>query len=186
MFSNLRFTGPDAARYQLGQPMYVHDREKLLGILDPVQISRDGTEVHISRFAPAPFVRGERRNFGPLMLLEVTAFLAREFMMVQMVSYSLSREIETYGDGRQVASARSALLDSMGAHGVTITPQPDSDKPGNFVVQGAWMYNERNLQALNACLKRERDLYRDLERQAMQKTSASGLRGRLRRWLRGH
>lgn len=181
-FSNLRITGPNSARYELGKPMYVYDRNAHLGTLDPVQVSRDGTEIRISRFAATQFVKSERRNFGPLVLLEVTSFLAEQFESVQSVSFSLNREIETYGDGSKVAIARSVLLEDIGAQGVTISPQPDSETPGNFVVQGVWAYNERNLEALQECLRRERDIYRDLERHAKQVTAVLGLRGRLRRW----
>jgi hypothetical protein len=185
-FSNLRITGPDAARYELGKPMYVYDRHAHLGVLDPVHVSRDGTEVHISRFAATPFVKSARRNFGPLVLVEVTSFLAEQFEAVQSVSFSLSREIETYGDGTKVATARSVLLEEIGASGVTISPQPDSETPGNFVVQGMWTYNERNLAALQDRLRLEREIYCDLERHARQVTAVLGLRGRLRRWWTGH
>lgn len=188
--SRLRLTGPDSAPYELGQPLYVYDGNAHLGTLDPVQVNRDGTEVLISRFVSSPLGRAEKRAFAPLVLLEVTAFLVERFHGVQMVSYSLSRQIQIYGDGTTVAAARSQLLQDIGADGVTISPQPDSQTPGNFVVQGVWTYNERNLEALQRCLRRQRELYAEKEQDAGQAPSAPGLMGllglpaRLRRWLK--
>ncbi|RZL86588.1 MAG: hypothetical protein EOP82_29420 [Variovorax sp.] len=58
----------------------------------------------------APIVKDEHRNFGPLVLLELTSLIAEHFHSVQTISFVLSREIETYGNGMKVASARSQLL----------------------------------------------------------------------------
>src|SRR6476660_4625279 len=52
-FERLRITGRDGGRYQLGTPMHVHDGSASLGTVDPVRVSRDGTEVHIERFLPS-------------------------------------------------------------------------------------------------------------------------------------
>jgi hypothetical protein len=182
-FESLRFTGSNGQHYRLGEPLDVHDGDNFLGTLDPVQVSRDGTEVLIERFIPSSFVKERKRNFGPLVLLEVTSFLAEQFTGVQSVSYSLSREIEMHGDGMQVASARSVLLHSIGAEAVTITPRPDSNTPGNFVVQGVWTYNERNLQALGQCLARERATYRQWDSAPPDAANGSDLRSRLRHFL---
>jgi hypothetical protein len=186
-FDRLRIAGPRGGPCALGEPMHVHDGSVELGTLDPVDVSRDGTEVLIGRFIPSPFVRARRRNFGPLVLLEVTSFIAERFQGVQVVSYSLSREIELHGDGMQVATARSALLQSMGAERVTISPQPDSGPPGNFVVQGVWTYNAQNLAALRACLELERQNYRRLaaNEDKLDAAPTDGLGQRLRRWLGG-
>ena len=105
-FERLRITGPDGDRYELGDPMHVHDGSVHLGTLDPVRVSRDGTEVRIERFLPSLFVKEQKRNFGPLVLLEVTTFLAEQFDGIQTISYALTREIEMHGDGMKVASAR--------------------------------------------------------------------------------
>ncbi|MDM0078390.1 hypothetical protein QTH90_28565 [Variovorax sp. J2P1-59] len=182
-FESLRITGRDGKRYELGEPMHVHDGSVHLGTVDPVRVSRDGTEVHIERFLPSRFVKEKKRNFGPLVLLEVTAYLAEHFHGIQTVSYSLSREIEMHGDGMKVASARSALLQDIGAEGVTITPRPDHETPGNFVVEGVWAYNERNLASLGECLAREREIYRQWEAPASHATAIPALRDRLRQLL---
>jgi len=182
-FERLRITGRDGERYELGAPMQVHDGSVHLGTVDPVRVSRDGTEVHIERFVPSRFVKERNRNFGPLVLVEVTAYLAEQFDGVQTVSYSLSREIEMHGDGMKVASARSALLQDIGAEGVTITPRPDQHTPGNFVVEGVWAYNERNLASLARCLAREREIYRQWEASASHATAIPALRDRLRQLL---
>ncbi|MGJ7511681.1 hypothetical protein [Variovorax sp. GT1P44] len=182
-FERLRITGPDGERYELGEPMHVHDGSVHLGALDPVRVSRDGTEVRIERFLPSQFVKEQKRNFGPLVLLEVTTYLAEQFDGIQTISYSLTREIEMHGDGMKVASARSALLLDIGAEAVTIAPSPDLETPGNFIVQGIWAYNERNLAALHQCLEREREIYRQWEAPAPQPMAIPGLRNRLRQLL---
>ncbi|MEJ8811611.1 hypothetical protein WKW77_11085 [Variovorax ureilyticus] len=158
--------------------MEVHDRETFLGTLDPVSVSRDGTEVLIQRFIPSAFLKKEKRNFGPLVLLEVTTYLAEQFQGLQAVSYLLSREIELHGDGMQVA-----LLQAIGAEAVAISPRPDSETPGNFVVQGVWAYNERNLAALCHCLERERAIYRQWDAAVETGQSIAVLRDRLRQLL---
>jgi hypothetical protein len=181
-FERLRITGRHGKDYELGEAMEVHDGDVHLGTLDPVIVSRDGTEVFLGRFIPSQFVKDQKRNFGPLVLLETTTFLAEHFQGLQAVSYVLSREIEMHGDGMQVAGARSALLQDMGAEAVTISPMPDSEIPGNFVVRGTWAYNERNLEALGRCLEREREVYRQWDcTNTVQPIPA--LRNRLRQLL---
>lgn len=182
-FEKLRISGQEGHPYRLGEPMEVHDREIFLGTLDPVSVSRDGTEVLIQRFIPSAFLRKEKRNFGPLVLLEVTRYLAEQFQGLQAVSYLLSREIELHGDGMKVALARSALLQAIGAEAVAISPRPDSETPGNFVVQGVWAYNERNLAALCHCLERERAIYRQWDAAVETGQSIVVLRDRLRQLL---
>jgi hypothetical protein len=181
-FERLRITGRHGKHYELGEAMEVHDGDVHLGTLDPVNVSRDGTEVLVGRFIPSQFVKDQKRNFGPLVLLETTTFLAEHFQGLQAVNYVLSREIEMHGDGTQVASARSALLQAMGAEAVTISPKPDSETPGNFVVRGTWAYNERNLAALGECLQRERGIYRQWDT-ASAAPSVRALRNRLRELL---
>lgn len=183
-FEKLRITGQDGQHYRLGEPMEIHDRDIHLGTLDPITVNRDGTEVLIQRFVPAAFVKKEhKRNFGPLVLLEVTTFLAEQFPRLQAVSYLLSREIEMHGDGMNVAMARSVLLQALGAEAVTIAPHPHSTTPGDFLVQGVWTYSERNLAALSHCLERERAIYRQWDEAADASQSIHVLRDRLRQLL---
>ena len=181
-FDELRCSGPDLAPYALGEPIYVYDRIAHLGTLDPVHVTHRGTNVHITRFVATPFVKAGKRNVDPLVLLELIAFISERFDAVQTVSFSLRSEVASYEDGMKIASARSALLQRIGAHGVTISPQPDSAAPGNFVVQGVWAYNERNLAALGQCLERQREIYRDSELSAGQGPTPRSLRSRVRRW----
>ncbi len=181
--NELRFSGPDFSPYALGEPMYVYDRIAHLGTLDPVHVTHSGTNVHITRFVATQFVKTGKRNFDPLVLLEVISFISERFIAVQTVSFSLRSEVASYEDGMKIASARSALLQRIGAHSVTISPRPDSVAPGNFVVQGVWAYNEHNLAALGQCLKREREIYRDSELSAGRGTARRSLRSRLRRLL---
>lgn len=181
-FKELRISGPDAAPYVLGEPMHVYDRSIQLGTFDPVDVTRGGSNVHITRFVATSFVKTSRRNVDPLVLLEVISFISERFHTVQTVSFSLRSEVASYKDAMKIASARSALLQRIGSHRVTISPQPDSATPGNFVVQGVWAYNALNLAALGQCLKRERETYRDCQVSDPEAARRS-LRSRLRRWL---
>ena len=47
-FERLRITGRLGKDYELGEAMEVHDGDVHLGTLDPVAVSRDGTEVFLS------------------------------------------------------------------------------------------------------------------------------------------
>ncbi|SEB10018.1 hypothetical protein [Variovorax sp. YR216] len=180
-FKELRISGPDFAPYVLGEPMYVHDRSVQLGTLDPIHVTRAGTNVHIGRFIATRFLKAGKRNIDPLVLLEVISFISERFLAVQTVSFSLRSEVASYEDGLKIASARAALLQRIGTHRVTISPQPDSTTPGNFVVHGVWAYNELNLAALGQCLKLEREIYRDCE--VLAPEARRSLRSRLRRLL---
>jgi len=161
IFEKLHFVGSDRSHYALGEPMRVYDRGRFLGSLDPIEVNADGSMVHISRFLPSPSVGSERRSLGPLLLVDVTLFLAERFPSIQTVCFTLTREIEIYGDGMMVATARSELLRSIGATGVQVQPKPDSSRPGNFVVQGVWRYTENNLAALRAASATQRARYRE-------------------------
>lgn len=164
--------------------MLVHDRGRFLGSLDPIEASVDRSDVHISRFLPSPSLRSEQRNFGPLLLVEVTTFLAERFPSIQTVSFTLTREIEMYGEGMMVAAARSELLRSIGATDVHIRAQPDSNRPGNFVVRGIWSYTEHNLAALRSALATQRALYREHLSRVREEGSPIRFLCRLKRWWR--
>lgn len=159
IFEKLHLAGRDLLNYELGEPMLVHDRGRFLGSLDPVEVSPDRSEVRITRFLPAPCLGGERRKFGPLLLVEVTMFLVERFPNIQNVHYVLTREIEMDGDGMMIAAARIELLRSIGAADVHARPQADSSRPGSFVVKGVWSYTEHTLGALRSSLAIQRELY---------------------------
>jgi hypothetical protein len=182
IFEKLHIAGPNLSGYELGEPMLVLDRGRLLGSLDPVEVSPDKSEVRISRFLPAPSVRSEQRNFGPLLLVEVTMFLAERFPNIQNVHFTLTREIKMYGDGTMVAAARIDLLRNIGATDVHARPKPDSSQPGNFVVQGVWSYTEHNLGALRAALAMQRALYREHLARIPKEERPVALLRQVRRW----
>jgi hypothetical protein len=184
-FNELRIGGPGFTPFSLGEPMYVYDGELLLGTLDPVQVTHGGSNVHITRIVPTQLARTGKRTFDPLVLLETISFIAGRFPAVQTVSFSLRSEVASYEEGMKIASARSTLLQRIGTDRVTISPQSDSAAPGNFVVHGVWIYNERNLATLGQCLQRERAIYRDCEAAVGRETARQSLGGRFRRWLWG-
>lgn len=175
----LLVSGPDGA-YRSGQPILIRDGGVFLGTVEPPELSRDGSSVHFGRFSPSSALRdGGERQFAPLMLVEVISFIAEHFSHVETIRFTLTRQVEMHGNGLQVALARLALLERIGASDLLMRPRPDSDTPGNFVVQGVWAYTGPNLAALAAELARQRATY-------FEARNASGL-GRLQqaaRWLR--
>jgi len=181
--NELHISGPDAAPYALGEPMHIYDGDVHLGTLDPLHVTHGGTNVHITRVVPTQMVKSRKRSLDPLVLLEVVACISERFLAVQTVSFALRSDVASYEEGMKIASARSALLQRIGAHRVTISPQSDSAAPGNFVVQGVWAYNERNLVALGQRLEREREIYRACEPSAGREAAEPSLRSRLRRLL---
>jgi hypothetical protein len=153
----LKITGPGQAAYALGAPLLVFDDEQHLGTVDPVPVSADGTEVHIEHFVPTDI--GKERSLGSLILVELAAFLVENCTTVQVISFALGRDIEGYHDANKLASVRSALLHSIGAAQVLITPRPDLLHAGHFIVAGIWEYNQANIKALYAALHTERAIF---------------------------
>lgn len=185
MFEKLHLAGPDPPGYELGEPVLVHDRGRFLGSLDPVEVSPDRSEVRITRFLPSPASGSERRKFGPLLLVEVTMFLAERFPSIQNVHFALTREIEMEGDGMMIAAARIELLRSIGAADLHARPQADASRPGNFVVEGVWSYTGHNLGALRSALATQRELYRDHLARMPKARHPASLLHRLKQWWAG-
>jgi hypothetical protein len=48
-----------------GEPLFVYDRGRFLGSLDPIELSADRSDVHISRFLASPSLGSEQRNIWP-------------------------------------------------------------------------------------------------------------------------
>jgi hypothetical protein len=82
-----------------------------------------------------------------------------------------------YGEGFRLAAERAAVLQAMGAGRILITPMPDSQRMGHFVVAGVREYKQANLAALAATLHAEWAAFE--ERQA----AAAHGRSRKRRWF---
>src|SRR5690606_36365728 len=130
--AKLRITGPGERPYALGEPMHLFDGVLHVGTLDGFPVDRERTEAHIGRFTPTNVVSHQKKEIGKLALLEMVMFIAENFTSVQVVSFSLSRDIEGYGGGMQLASARSALLQSIGTTHIVIAPKPDAVQMGHF------------------------------------------------------
>jgi len=158
-FKKLRITGPGAAPYQLGEPMLVYDANVLLGTLDPVPVSSDGTAIHIEHFEPTRVVREEQRHLGRLVFLEICAFISENFHQVQAISFAFTREVSVLGGGVQQAAARVETMDRVGAVNLQIRPKAHA-LPGQFVVSGLWVYSESSMAALRVVLEEQRALYR--------------------------
>jgi hypothetical protein len=139
--------------------MLLYDGSTHIGTLDPMPVNREGTEVHIEHFTPTSVVSQQKLEISKLALVEMVMFVAENFTAVQAISLSLSRQIEGYGDGMRLAGARSAFLQSIGASHILITPKPDAEHMGHFVVAGLWEYNPANLAALASVLAAEREAY---------------------------
>ncbi|MBU1360324.1 MAG: hypothetical protein KKC79_07140 [Gammaproteobacteria bacterium] len=158
-FAKLRITGPRPGPYVLGEPMHLFDGDVQVGTLDPVVVADGGTLVHIEHFRAVHTVSHRKREIGKLALLEMVAFIAETFSNVQIVTFSLSRAINSYGDGMKLAGARSELLYRIGAKNIVIAPKPDSFEVGHFMVSAVWEYNPSNLAALTEALESEREAY---------------------------
>ncbi len=139
--------------------MYLYDGSLHIATLDPVPVNREGTEVHIEHFSPTAIVTQHKMEISKLALVEMVYFVAENFTSVQAISLSLSRQVEGYGDGMRLAGARSAFLQSLGAGNIMISPKPNAEHMGHFIVSGLWEYNPVNLQSLASVLESERELY---------------------------
>lgn len=152
----LQITGPFGSPYRLGGVMNVLDGEALLGTIDPVPVSSDGSAVHIEHFRPATVVSDAQFHIGRLIFLEICQFLVDDFHQIQMVSFAFTRRVDILGGGSQQAAARAETMERIGAVNVTITPNAMA---GHFVVAGQWHYSRENLQALGVVLVEERLRY---------------------------
>jgi|UPI0004802DF0 hypothetical protein len=179
---SLRFTGADFGPCVLGAPIFAHYGDIHVGTIDPMPISRGGTEVRIQYYTPAT-AEGSRAlqklRLGRVILLELVAFIATHFSTVSVVSFILNRDIEGYGDGIRLAGSRSALLQSIGAEHIVITPKPQGERAGHFVVAAFWQYNAANLASLDEAIRAEWSGFH--ERQA---AAALGQELRANSWLR--
>jgi hypothetical protein len=158
-FKKLRITGAGGRAYELGQPMLVHDRDVLLGTLDPVPVRNAGTEIHVEHFVPTRVVREERRHVGRLVFLEICEYVSEHFHQVQAISFSFAREVSVLGGAVEQAHARADTVNRIGAINVQVLPKPAA-QPGLFAVSGVWAYSEQNLAALRLVLEEQRAIYR--------------------------
>ena len=114
-------------------------------------------------------------------MLGVTVHIAEHFSNVTTISFLLDREIEGYGGGMRLAGSRSALLQSIGAENIVITPRPEPEHAGQFVVAATWQYNQQNLASLNAALAVEWKIFGDRMTHA---DTGGGRTPRANAWLR--
>ncbi|WP_286665264.1 hypothetical protein [Variovorax flavidus] len=178
----LRFTGADSGPCVLGAPIFAYYGEIHIGTLDPVPVSRGGTEVRIQYYTPSTDAGSrdlQKLRIGRVLLLELVAFMATHFSSVSVISFILNRDIEGYGNGIRLAGSRSALLQSIGAEHIVITPKPKGERAGHFVVAAFWQYNVANLTALNAATQAEWAGFREREAAAL-----TGKAPRANSWLR--
>lgn len=171
-YQNIRITGPNAGKYELGQPMLVFDGHTLIATLDPVPLLNMGTEIHVEAFTATEAMRGESRHVGRLIFLEICAFIAQHFEQIQAISFVFSRRVAfTEGDVEQ-ATDRAMTMEKIGAINVRVTPNSEA-RPGHFVVSGIWIYSERNLAALKILLDAQRAAMRNAPPATPQQDTAS-------------
>ena len=183
-FTSLRFTGRDGGPCVPGEPICVHFGEILAGTVDPVPLSLGGTCIHLAHYTPSTDEASRRLhklNFGRLSMLGVTLHIAEHYSNVTTISFLLNREIEGYGGGVRLAGSRSALLQSIGAENIVITPRPEPEHAGQFVVAATWQYNQQNLASLNAALAVEWKIFGDRMAHA---DTGGGRTPRANAWLR--
>ena len=155
----IRITGKGGVAYVLGTPMCLYDGDVHIGTLDPVPVNKLGTEVHVEHFTPAAIPGDRKVALSKLVLVEMVLYLAENFNSVQAISVALGREIEGYGDAVRLADARSIFLENIGASHIKMTPKPNGEHMGHFVVSGVWIYNPSNFAALTEVVQAERDTY---------------------------
>jgi len=108
----LRLTGPDGRDYVPGEPIDVFDGEALIGRVQSVTLSYDGTEVWVENFMTVDF-EGFRAGALPrLVLAEVVNFIAERHPSVHMIGIELSRD-----HGQSFAALKTAQ--PMSYFGVT-------------------------------------------------------------------
>ncbi|MEJ8812233.1 hypothetical protein WKW77_14210 [Variovorax ureilyticus] len=183
-FDALRFSGRDGAPCVPGEPICVHLGEIHAGMVDPVPLSLGGTRILLAHYNPRADEASRRLhklNFGRVSLLGVTAHIAEHYSNVTTISFLLDREIEGYGGGVRLAGSRSALLQSIGAENIVITPRPEPEHAGQFVVAATWQYNQQNLALLHAALAAEWKIFSDRMAHA---EAAGGRTPRANAWLR--
>lgn len=139
--------------------MYLHDGEIHIGTALPVVLQRDGTTVLFQQFTPTDHVVRHNLALRKLALMEVTAYVAEHVSTVRTIRFALSGRVKELDDGMKLASARSALLRSIGVLRIKVTPNPDPAYAGQFVVEGLWTNNPPNLAMLRATLEEEREAY---------------------------
>lgn len=162
---HFQITGPGKRGYRLGDPMHVFDDGRLLGIVDPVLVSEDLSEVHVEHFTPTDFVRSADFHIGRLVFLEICAFLCGNFQSVGSITFVLSRKVDVLGTGMHQALSRAETITRMGATDIKIGPKPDR-MPGQFAISGVWLYSDRTLSALMTILDEERRSYAEWKRKS--------------------
>jgi len=177
----LRLTGPDGRDYVPGEPIDVFDGEALIGRVQSVTLSYDGTEVWVENFMTVDF-EGFRAGALPrLVLAEVVNFIAERHPSVHMIGIELNRDVpEFVGREASLASYRSEILQSIGVRNIRVSPKPQGGRIGCLAVTGIWHYDGASVAALAAALRTQRAAYRDA-RPAMPSKPRSRLDRLLRR-----
>ncbi|MGJ7506555.1 hypothetical protein [Variovorax sp. GT1P44] len=179
----LTITGPDRARYRLGDPMHLHDGKAHLGFVESVRVRPGGHEVELENFHPFSTPLRRRAQLGRVVLAEVLHFIVATFPSVQSVRVTLSSSIESFpGEGIELARIRAELLQSTGCEHVTMVPKPHARYIGHFEVSAIWTYSASSSATLDAVLRAERAAYRECEKDTMP-TETSALRRMIQRLL---
>ncbi len=156
----LRLTGPRGLAYVLGDPIEVLDGQVLIGRVQSLTPSADGTEVFAENFLTVDFAEFRVGALPKLVLAEVVAFIAECYPSIHTIVIELSRDIEGY-EGREavLAGARTLNLQSIGAQDIRVTPKPHAGQAGHFAVTGVWHYDAASLAALESALATQRAAY---------------------------
>lgn len=179
--TNIRITGPLEASYQLGRPMSVYEGNVLLATLDPVLVLNRGTQVHVEALIATRVMLDQRKHVGRLIFFEICAFVTQNFPQIQAVSFAFAHPIDGIGGPAQQAALRAAAMESIGVEDVHVNPITS----GAHVVSGTWVYNEKNLAALQVALQEQRAIL-EADPIVVEKGGLTGAFRRLvaaRRWL---
>ena len=174
-FAGLRISGRKPGPYVLGEPLDVFDGSMHLGRLNSVSVSADGSELRLEDFRTTDLSRLRTWRTARLIVVEVLHFFVEKYPSVSAIGIVLSADIETLegqeGGAMRLATARSQMLQSVGAQDVLVTPRPHPRHAAHFIVSGVWKYNSENAQTLADALRIERAGY--AERLALAAASAA-------------
>lgn len=138
--------------------MHLYDGPMHIGIVAPT-VLREGSAVLFQHFIPGSLHGEPKVAVRKLALLEVSTFVAEQVPAVRTIRFALGGRVRALEDGTRLASARSAMLRSIGVPQIKVTPNPDAAYAGQFVVAGVWERSPKTLAALKATLEAERRSY---------------------------
>lgn len=156
----LSITGPERSPYTPGASMWLWEGDSHIGTVQEVMLNPERTQILLDRFVYADTPAARRPSIRPLCLFEVASYLVEQVPTALEIVFTLSHRLEAVQDQARLATARSRLLESMGAEQIKVVPRPTSRAEIEFVVEAVWHYNTDNLVSLRQALDGAREVHR--------------------------